>query len=132
MRPVRRDFACRLFRNSGNLSCSLDFELVRRVSRTLWRDSTNSRSTPRGLLYGAYSAVAGMAGSSLDAHGDADAVVEIDYGLAHSHASTASSNGVKSKPFVFVVCALVIVCSQVIPAVHSVSWASKRLRTYVP
>jgi hypothetical protein len=80
----------------------VDIELDSRVPRTLGRDSTDSRSAPRELLYGARFIVAGMAGSLSDARGDADAVVEIHYQInvnhTHSHASTASTSGVKSMP----------------------------------
>ena len=98
---MRRDLACRLFRDSGNLS-SVDSELVRMVSWTLRRDSINSRSAPRELLCGARSTVARMAGSLSDAHGDAYSVVEFLYQIninrMYSHTSTASTGGVKSVP----------------------------------
>ena len=101
----------------------MDIELIRRVLRALGRDSTNSRSAPRELLCGARSTVAGVAGLLSDAHGDADATVEIHYQInvnrTYSHASTASTSVVKSMP---VYSSCVIVCSQVILNVHCVSW----------
>jgi len=92
------------------------------VSRTLGNDNTNSRSAPRELLYGARCTVSGMAGSLSDAHEDADTVFEIHYQVnvnrPYSHASSATTSGVKTLPVYW---SCVLVCSQVIRVVQSVS-----------